>query len=87
MLFGIIRFIHQSGEAAMSRKTMLVILIFVIIGGAIAGTFVFLNQSHTSGPVLPSGTGIGGTALQSVSPYGPPETAFTFSTSSENMFI
>ena len=34
----------------MTRKTIIILLIFVIIGGAIAGAFVFLNQLGTSVP-------------------------------------
>ncbi len=49
----------------MSRKTMLVMLIVVIIAGAIAGTFVFLSQGNTNGSTaLPSfSNGMGGTSV------------------------
>ena len=65
----------------MTRKTIFLLLIFVVIAGAIAGAFVFLNQLSSSGPgAMPSFTnGTGGTAIQqSVLPCGGvPKALFT----------
>ena len=39
----------------MTRKDLIVLLIFVVIAGAIAGAFVFLSQISTGGPTAMPG--------------------------------
>jgi len=68
---------------------MVIVLIFVVIAGAIAGAFVFLNQEGVSGPVMPSNTVIGGTAQQSALPHGlsgTPEVVFSVSACGADLF-
>lgn len=39
----------------MTRRNLIVLLIFVVIAGAIAGAFVFLSQIGTGGPTAMPG--------------------------------
>ena len=49
----------------MKRKSVIVLLIFVIIAGAIAGAFVFLSQIGPGGPAaMPGYNSSNGTATQ-----------------------
>ena len=47
----------------MNKKNWIVVLLFVVLAGAIAGAFVFLNQMNSiTPPVLPGATGSTGSA-------------------------
>jgi len=48
----------------MTKKSMVIILIIVILAGAIAGAFVFLNQMDSFAPATRPSNGTGGTAIQ-----------------------
>lgn len=49
----------------MKRKSVIVVLIFVVIAGAIAGAFVFLSQLSAGGPsAIPGYSSTNGTATQ-----------------------
>ena len=62
----------------MKRKSVIVLLIFVVIAGAIAGAFVFLSQIGAGGPSpMPGYSSSNGTAAQQeLTQYEPAPVAY-----------